>query len=590
MQTPTQQLHELGQSLWLDNITRSLLTSGTLQRYIAELSVTGLTSNPTIFDNAIGKSDDYDSAIREKLAAGKLGEELFFELALEDLTAAADLFQPDPRHDQRRRRLGLARGLAASSPTTPRARSPRRSSCTRAPQRPNLFIKIPGTPEGLPAIEEAIAAGVPVNVTLLFSREQYLAAAEAYLRGLERRLDAGPEPGRRLGRLTVHQPLGQGRCRPARRALHNILGIAIAKKTYRAYRELIESPRFGRLANAGARPQRLLWASTGTKDPDASDVLYVKALQAPVTDQHHARGHPARLRRSWRDRPTCCRPTAATRRRRSPASRRPASTSPRWRCGFSKKAPRRSSSPGTSCWPSSRQRAASWPLRPLRAATHGCRNVRRSRGSPPGRALAAHHDADRGRSHLRQLFADDPQRGERLAPRGRRALLRLFEAPRHRRDAEAAARAGRGVRPARRASTPCSAATRSTSPSSAPCCTWRCARRAARRSWSTARTSCRRSTRCSTGWPTSANRVRGGAWTGHTGKRIRNVVNIGIGGSDLGPVMAYEALRHYSAPRHDLPLRLERRRHRLRRGDPRPRSRPRRCSSSPPRRSPRWRR
>ncbi len=281
MPKPTQQLHELGQSLWLDNISRSLLTSGTLRRYIAELSVSGLTSNPTIFDSAISQSNDYDTAIRDKLAAGKSGEDLFFELALEDLTAAADLFQSIH---------ATTNGVDGwvSLEVSPKLAYDTASSIAAAidlharAHRPNLFIKIPGTAEGLPAIEEAIAAGVPVNVTLLFSSEQYLAAAEAYMRGLERRLDAGHNLGvasvaslfiSRWDRAVADQPP----------ALHNILGIAIAKKTYRAYRELIGSARFGRLANAGARPQRLLWASTGTKDPDASDVLYVKALQAPYT-------------------------------------------------------------------------------------------------------------------------------------------------------------------------------------------------------------------------------------------------------------------------------------------------------------------
>ncbi len=281
MEKPTQQLHELGQSLWLDNITRSLLTSGTLQRYITELSVSGLTSNPTIFDNAIARSDDYDTAIREKLAAGKSGEELFFELALEDLTAAADLFQPIHAATSGVDgwvSLEVSPKLAYDSSSTIEAAIDLHARARRS----NLFIKIPGTPEGLPAIEEAIVAGVPVNVTLLFSAEQYLAAAEAYLRGLERRLEAGNTLDvasvaslfiSRWDKAVADQPA----------SLHNILGIAIAKKAYTAYRELIDSPRFGRLANAGARPQRLLWASTGTKDPDASDVLYIKALQAPFT-------------------------------------------------------------------------------------------------------------------------------------------------------------------------------------------------------------------------------------------------------------------------------------------------------------------
>jgi len=279
---PTQQLHDLGQSIWLDNITRSLLTSGTLRRYIEELTVTGLTSNPTIFNNAITHSQDYDGAIREKLAAGRSGEELFFELALEDLTQAADLFRAV--HEATNGidgwvSLEVSPKLAYDTASTLAAAKELHGRAGRS----NLFIKIPGTTEGLPAIEEAIFAGVPVNVTLLFSREQYLAAAEAYLRGLERRLEAGLNLGvcsvasvfiSRWDRAIVKRTPDE---------LHNLLGIAVAKQTYQAYRELIMSPRYGRLANAGARPQRLLWASTGTKDPDASDVLYVKALQAPFT-------------------------------------------------------------------------------------------------------------------------------------------------------------------------------------------------------------------------------------------------------------------------------------------------------------------
>jgi transaldolase len=279
---PTQQLHELGQSLWLDNITRSLLTSGTLQRYILELSVSGLTSNPTIFDQAIRNSRDYDEAIRQKLAAGKSGEDLFFELAIEDITAAADLFRPIHT-----RTNGLDGWVSLE--VSPKLAYDADSTLAAAVDlhtrvnRPNVFIKIPGTAEGLPAIEEAIVAGVPVNVTLLFSSRQYLAAAEAYLRGLERRLEAG---------LNVFVPSvasvfisrwDKAVAKEVPPSLHNILGIAMAKQTYAAFRRVILWPRYARLANAGARPQRLLWASTGTKDPDASDVLYVKALQAPFT-------------------------------------------------------------------------------------------------------------------------------------------------------------------------------------------------------------------------------------------------------------------------------------------------------------------
>jgi len=278
----TRQLHELGQSLWLDNITRGILNDGTLQRYISELSVTGLTSNPTIFDHAIKNGDVYDGAIYRMAAEGKSGETLFFELAIEDLVRAADLFRPV--HD----RTGGVDGwvslevsplLANDTAGTVRAAAQLHGRA----QRPNLFIKIPGTPEGVPAIEQSICAGVPINVTLLFSAEQYLAAAAAYMRGIERRIAAGLDP--RIDSVAslfvsrwdvaVHDTVPS--------ALRNRLGIAIARRTYRAYRDLLASPRWRTLAAAGARPQRLLWASTGTKDPDASDTLYVEALAAPDT-------------------------------------------------------------------------------------------------------------------------------------------------------------------------------------------------------------------------------------------------------------------------------------------------------------------
>ncbi len=278
----TQLLHNLGQSLWLDNITRDLLNSGTLKRYIDELSVTGLTSNPTIFDHAIKNSSAYDASIQRKLKLGTSGEELFFELALEDLSQAADLFRPiyektngvdgwvslevSPllAHD-------TAKTLAAAKSLHARA------------GRPNVFIKIPGTKEGLPAIEEAIFAGVPINVTLLFSREHYLAAAEAFLRGIERRVDAGLKP--EVGSVaSVFISRWDGAVAgKVPRTLSNKLGIAMAMRTYKAARKLLGSPRWQRIYNAGARPQRLLWASTGTKDPKASDVLYIKALAAPFT-------------------------------------------------------------------------------------------------------------------------------------------------------------------------------------------------------------------------------------------------------------------------------------------------------------------
>jgi len=278
----TQLLHNLGQSLWLDNITRDLVNSGTLKRYIDELSVTGLTSNPTIFDHAIKNSSSYDAAIGKVLDEGESGEKLFFELALEDLTRAADLFRPT--FDRTNRfdgwvSLEVSPLLAHDAASTLAAA---KSLHTRA-RRPNLLIKIPGTKEGLPAIEESIFAGVPINVTLLFSREQYVAAAEAFLRGIERRIDAGlrADIGSVASVFVSRWDAAVADKVPA--ALKNRLGIAMAKRTYKAYRELLSSPRWERIYNAGARPQRLLWASTGTNDPKASDVLYIKALAAPFT-------------------------------------------------------------------------------------------------------------------------------------------------------------------------------------------------------------------------------------------------------------------------------------------------------------------
>jgi len=278
----TQLLHNLGQSLWLDNITRDLLTSGALKRYIDDLSVTGLTSNPTIFDQAIKNGPAYNAAIHEKLSEGKSGEDLFFELALEDLTRAADLFRPV--YDQTDGldgwvSLEVSPLLAHDTASTIAAA---KSLHDRA-GRPNLYIKIPGTKEGLPAIEEAVFAGIPINVTLLFSREQYVAAAEAFLRGIERRIEAGLKSHVGSVASLFVSRWDTAVTGKVPDALRNQLGIAIAKRTYKAYRELLASPRWQRAFNAGARPQRLLWASTGTKDPQASDVLYIKALAAPFT-------------------------------------------------------------------------------------------------------------------------------------------------------------------------------------------------------------------------------------------------------------------------------------------------------------------
>jgi transaldolase len=278
----TQLLSNLGQSLWLDNITRDLLDTGTLKRYIDELSVTGLTSNPTIFELAIRTSGSYDAPIREKLANGKSGEELFFELALEDLTRAADLFRPI--HERTNTvdgwvSLEVSPLLAYDTDSTLRAAK----ELFAQAQRPNMFIKIPGTKEGLPAIEESIFAGIPINVTLLFSREQYLDAAGAFLRGIKRRLEAGlnPNVGSVASVFVSRWDVAVKDRVPA--SLRNQLGIAIAMRTYKAARDLLTSPQWQNTYNAGARPQRLLWASTGTKDPLVSDILYVKSLAAPFT-------------------------------------------------------------------------------------------------------------------------------------------------------------------------------------------------------------------------------------------------------------------------------------------------------------------
>ncbi|HKC51111.1 MAG TPA: transaldolase [Myxococcota bacterium] len=278
----TRQLHELGQSLWLDNITRDLLDRGTLASYIADDSVTGLTSNPTIFENAIKNSTAYDASIREKRRAGKSGEDLFFELALEDLTRAADLFRPIyERTNGVDGWVSLEVSPLLAYDTAGTLAAAKRLHARAA--RPNLFIKIPGTKQGVPAIEEAIFAGVPINVTLLFSREHYLAAAEAFVRGVERRIDAGLQPNVDSVASLFISRWDAAVASKVPPELRNQLGIAIAKRTYAAARGLLGSARWQRAYNLGARPQRPLWASTGTKDPNASDVLYIKSLAAPLT-------------------------------------------------------------------------------------------------------------------------------------------------------------------------------------------------------------------------------------------------------------------------------------------------------------------
>ena len=282
MNANTRKLHDLGQSLWLDNLSRDLLTSGTLARYIADLSVTGLTSNPTIFEHAIGHGSAYDKAIRELARRGESGEDLFFALARDDLRQAADLFRPI--HDATGGvdgwvSLEVSPLLADDTVKTIQAAARQHAAAAR----PNLFIKIPGTPAGIPAIEESIFAGVPINVTLLFSREHYLAAAEAYMRGIERRIAAGLDP-----KVESVASLFVSRWDVAVKEeisppYHNRLGIAIAIRTHKSYRDLLASARWQKLTEAGAHPQRLLWASTGTKDPQAPDTLYIDALAAPDT-------------------------------------------------------------------------------------------------------------------------------------------------------------------------------------------------------------------------------------------------------------------------------------------------------------------
>ncbi|HET6570219.1 MAG TPA: transaldolase [Solirubrobacterales bacterium] len=287
---PTQQLHDLGQSLWLDNITRTMLGDGTLAGYIEELSVTGLTSNPTIFDKAISGGDAYDEQIAE-LSAGAIPSEgigatpperIFFELALADLRDATDLFAPV--HE----RTAGVDGFC-SLEVSPLIADDTEATIEEAAalhakaERDNLYIKIPGTPAGLPAIEQSIFAGIPINVTLLFDDKQYLAAADAYLRGIERRIEAGLSPDVASVASIFMSRWDVAVTGKVSDGLHNRLGLAIGYRAYRAYRELLDSPRMQRLMNEGARPQRLLWASTGTKDPNASDVLYIEGFASPFT-------------------------------------------------------------------------------------------------------------------------------------------------------------------------------------------------------------------------------------------------------------------------------------------------------------------
>ncbi len=279
---PTARLAALGQSIWLDNITRTLLDSGTLARYIAELSVTGLTSNPTIFEKAIGSGDAYDAQVAELAAAGRSAEEIFFECAIADLARAADLFAPV---------FARTHGVDGwvSLEVSPLLANDTAGTVAQAVElharaaRPNLYIKVPGTPEGCPAIEELIFRGVPVNVTLLFSREQYLAAAEAYIRGVERRVAAGLDPRvESVASVFISRwDRGTAKSLPAER--QNTVGIAMAGRVLKAALDLHAGARWQALVAKGARAQRVLWASTGTKDPALDPSLYVNALGAPDT-------------------------------------------------------------------------------------------------------------------------------------------------------------------------------------------------------------------------------------------------------------------------------------------------------------------
>ena len=279
---PTQALHDLGQSLWLDNITRDLLDSGTLRRYVDDLSVTGLTSNPTIFDEAIGNGAAYDAGIQKKARAGLAGEKLFLELALEDLRRAADIFRPV--FDRTAGNDGwVSMEVSPLLATDTVATIASALQIHKLADRPNLYVKIPGTPEGVPAIEAAIFAGVPVNVTLLFSREQYMAVADAYMRGLERRISAGLDPRINSVASVFVSRWDRAVADKVPAELRNRLGIAIGLRTYRAHCELLETKRWQDLAAAGARKQRMLWASTGVKDPKAAPDLYVSAFAAPET-------------------------------------------------------------------------------------------------------------------------------------------------------------------------------------------------------------------------------------------------------------------------------------------------------------------
>jgi glucose-6-phosphate isomerase len=539
----TQQLHELGQSLWLDNITRSLLNSGTLGRYIQEFSVTGLTSNPTIFDRAIKNSHDYDDAIREKVQEGKSCEAVFFELALEDLRQAADLFRPIYNQSNGMDgwvSLEVSPELAHNAAGTIHAAKKLHGLANR----PNMFIKIPGTKEGLFAIEEAIFAGVPVNVTLLFSSGQYVAAAEAYLRGIERRIAVGlnPKVGSVASMFISRWDVAVMDKVP--QSLRNQLGIAVAGQTYETYRSLIESPRWQRILNAGASRQRLLWASTGTKDPAASDIMYIQALAAPFTVNTmpeatlKAFADHGEIGESLPTRARYCDEVLAK---------------------FAKAGINTDSLASQLQDEGANAFIKSWHelMECIASKTQVCKQIaclgKGTHASPvvasltqrdAWKALEAHHAKIRD-LHLRNLFADDPKRGERLTVEALGIyfdysknritdetvglLLRLAEESGLRSRIDAMFRGEKINVTEQRAVL--HVALRATKEQSIVVDGEDVVPKVHDVLDKMAEFS-----RC----------IRDGTWLGHTGKPIRNIINIGIGGSDLGPVMAYEALRHYS--------------------------------------------
>jgi transaldolase len=276
----TRELVELGQTLWLDNVSRPMLDDGTLARYIHDFNISGLTSNPSIFEKAIIEGNAYDETIRN--STENSAEDVYLQLALQDLQRAAKMFAPLHRASHGADgwvSLEVSPLLADDTAATIASVA----DLHRRAARRNFFIKIPGTPAGARAIEESLFAGIPINVTLLFSREQYRVAAEAWMRGIERRIKADLDP-----RIDSVASLFVSRWDVAvndrvSASQRNRLGLAVAKRTYRAYRDLLDSPRVQSLVRHGVRPQKLLWASTGTKDPGAPDTLYVDALAAPLT-------------------------------------------------------------------------------------------------------------------------------------------------------------------------------------------------------------------------------------------------------------------------------------------------------------------